>query len=175
MGIEAIKSSTPGACRDALKELFKVIVSGSESNTQKAIEQFRSYFKTLPPENVSFPRGVSAIEKWKDKSSVFKNGTPIHVRGALLYNKAVRDNGLDKKYPMIQAGDKIKFTYLKMPNPIRQNVISYPDYLPPELQLHKYIDYDTQFQKTFLGPIEPILESVGWSTEDKQTLEDFFG
>jgi len=175
MGIEAIKSSTPGACRDALKELFKVIVSGSESKTQEAIEQFRSYFKTLPPEEVSFPRGVSAIEKWKDKQTVFKNGTPIHVRGALLYNNAVRENGLDKKYPMIQAGDKIKFAYMRMPNPLRQNVISYPVYLPPELQLHKYIDYDKQFQKTFLDPIEPILGAVGWSTEDRQTLEDFFG
>lgn len=174
MGIEAIKSSTPGACRDALKELFKVIVSGSENKTQKAIEQFRQYFGTLPPEDVSFPRGVSAVDKWKDKQSVFKKGTPIHVRGALLYNRVICENGLDKKYPMIQSGDKIKFTYLKMPNPIRQNVISYPDYLPPELQLHKFIDYDKQFQKTFLGPIEPILESVGWSTEDKQTLEDFF-
>jgi len=174
MGIEAIKSSTPGACRDALKELFKVIVSGSEDKTQKAIEQFRQYFKTLPPEEVSFPRGVSAIEKWKDRQTVFKNGTPIHVRGALMYNNAVRENGLDKKYPMIQPGDKIKFSYMRMPNPLRQNVISYPDYLPPELQLHKYIDYDKQFQKTFVDPIEPILSAVGWSIENKQTLEDFF-
>jgi len=175
MGIEAIKSSTPGVCRDALKELFKVIVSGSESKTQRAIEQFKSHFKTLPPEDVSFPRGVSAIEKWKDKQTVFKNGTPIHVRGALLYNSAVKDNGLQNRYPMIQAGDKVKFSYLRMPNPIRQNVISYPEYLPPELQLHKYIDYDKQFQKTFLDPIEPILDAVGWSTENKQTLEEFFG
>ena len=175
MGIEAIKSSTPGACRDALKELFKVIVSGSETKTQQAIDQFKSYFKTLPPEAVSFPRGVSDIDKWKDKSTVFKNGTPIHVRGAIMYNHEVKNRGLQNKCQMIQSGDKIKFTYLKMPNPIRQNVVSYPDYLPPELQLHNYIDYDKQFQKTFLDPIEPILSAVGWSSEDKQTLEDFFG
>lgn len=174
MGIEAIKSSTPGVCRDALKELFKVIVSGSETKTQQSIQRFKDYFKTLPPEDVSFPRGVSAIDKWKDKQKVFKNGTPIHVRGALMYNNSIKDSGLENRYPKIQPGDKIKFTYLKMPNPIRQNVISYPDYLPPELQLHKYIDYDKQFQKTFLDPIEPILNAVGWSTEDRQTLEDFF-
>jgi DNA polymerase elongation subunit (family B) len=92
-----------------------------------------------------------------------------------MYNNAVRENGLDKKYPMIQPGDKIKFAYMRMPNPLRQNVISYPDYLPPELQLHKYVDYDKQFQKTFVDPIEPILSAVGWSIENKQTLEDFFG
>ena len=175
MGIEAIKSSTPSACRDALKELFKVIVTGNESATQKAIQQFKEYFSTLPPEQVSFPRGVNEVTKWKDRKDLYKKGTPIHVRGAILYNHYIKDKGLDKKYTMVQNGEKIKFCYLKMPNPIRENVISFPDYLPEELQLHKYIDYDTQFQKTFLDPIEPILDAIGWSTEEKVSLEDFFG
>jgi len=175
MGIEAIKSSTPSVCRDGLKELFKVIVSGSESKTQTAIQQFRQHFSSLPPEEVSFPRGVSNIDKWVDRNQIYKKGTPIHVRGALLYNNKIREDGLDKKYHQVNTGDKVKFTYLKMPNPVRENVISYPDYLPPELHLHKYVDYDKQFQKTFLDPIEPILEAVGWSSEEKQTLEDFFG
>ena len=174
MGIEAIKSSTPSVCRDGLKELFKVIVSGSESKTQTAIQQFRQHFSSLPPEEVSFPRGVSNIDKWVDRNQIYKKGTPIHVRGALLYNNKIRTDGLDKRCQQINSGDKVKFTYLKMPNPVRENVISYPDYLPPELHLHKYVDYDKQFQKTFLDPIEPILEAVGWSSEEKQTLEDFF-
>ena len=175
MGIEAIKSSTPSACRDALKELFKVIVTGDESATQKAIQQFKEYFTSLPPEQVSFPRGVNDVIKWKDRKTLYKKGTPIHVRGAILYNHTVKDKGLDKKYTMVQNGEKIKFCYLKMPNPIRENVISFPDFLPEELQLHKYIDYDTQFQKTFLDPIEPILDAIGWSTEEKVSIEDFFG
>ena len=174
MGIEAIKSSTPSACRDALKELFKVIISGSETKTQKAIQTFKEYFSTLPPEQVAFPRGVSDINKWKDNKTVYKKGCPIHVRGSLLYNNAVKDKGLDKKYTMIQNGEKIKFCYMKVPNPIKENVISFPDYLPPELQLNKYIDYDTQFEKTFLDPIIPILDAVGWNPEETQTLEDFF-
>jgi len=174
MGIEAIKSSTPSACRDALKELFKVIVSGSESKTQQAIQSFKEYFSTLKPEEVSFPRGVSDIAKWQDNKTIYKKGCPIHVRGALLYNMAVKDKGLDKKYTTIQNGEKIKFCYMKVPNPLRENVISFPDYLPTELQLEKYIDYDKQFEKTFLDPIIPILDAVGWNPEDTQTLEDFF-
>jgi DNA polymerase elongation subunit (family B) len=175
MGIEAIKSSTPSVCRDALKELFKVIVTGNENETQKAIQQFKNYFSTLPPEQVSFPRGVNEVTKWKDRKALYKKGTPIHVRGAILYNHHIADKSLNKKYTMVQNGEKIKFCYLKMPNPIRQNVISFPDFLPEELQLHKYIDYDTQFQKTFLDPIEPILDAIGWSTEEKVSIEDFFG
>lgn len=176
MGIEAIKSSTPAEVRVALKELFKVIINGSEKDTQNAIDQFKQYFAALPAEDVAAPRGISDIDKWKGSGgNIYEKGTPIHVRGALLYNHYIKDRGVDKRYREVKAGDKVKFCYLKTPNPIRENIIAFPDYLPPELQLHKYIDHDTQFQKTFLAPIEPIFEAVGWSTEDRQTLEDFFG
>lgn len=175
MGIEAIKSSTPSACREALKELFKVIISGSEAKTQKAISSFKNYFTTLSPDEISFPRGVSDIGKWADRSVVYKKGCPIHVRGALLYNASIKSKGLEKRYQTIRSGDKIKFCYLKVPNPIRENIISFPDYLPAELQLTKYIDYDKQFEKTFLDPIIPILDAVGWQQKETVSLEDFFG
>jgi len=175
MGIEAIKSSTPAACRDALKQLFKVIVSGSEANTQKAIQVFKDHFITLPPEEISFPRGVSYISKWTNRQTLYKKGTPIHVRGAILYNQQIKDKALDKKLEKIQNGEKIKFCYLKMPNPIKENVIAFPTFLPEEFGLKRYVDYDLQFQKTFVDPIEPIMQAIGWSVEEKNTLEDFFG
>ena len=174
MGIEAIKSSTPAVCRDALKQMFKVIVRGSEDDTQAAIAEFKAKFKSLSPEEVSFPRGVSELAKWSDRKLVYTKGTPIHVRGALLYNQCIKDKSLQNKYELIQAGDKVKFTYLKMPNHIRENVITFPDYLPPELQLHKYVDYDKQFDKTFLEPLRFILNAIGWQEEKTATLEDFF-
>ena len=175
MGIEAIKSSTPEPCRDALKELFKVIMSSNESEVQQSIEQFKNYFKTLPPDEIAFPRGVSKVKEYKDHNNVYKKGTPIHVRGSLLFNKQVQDLALTKKYALIQNGDKIKFVYLRTPNTIKENVIAFPDYLPEEFNLHKYIDFDLQFQKTFLDPIEPILDAVGWNSEEVASLEDFFG
>ncbi len=174
MGIEAIKSSTPAPCRDALKQIFKVIMEKDEKEVQGSIEQFKNYFKTLPPDEIAFPRGVSKVKDYQDRNTVYKKGTPIHVRGSILHNKLINDLALNKKYTPINNGDKIKFMYLRKPNPIHENVIAFTDYLPEEFGLSKYIDHETQFQKTFLDPIEPVLDAVGWSSEEVASLEDFF-
>ena len=175
MGIEAIKSSTPEPCRDALKEIFKVIMSGDEVKTQLAIKQFKRYFVSLDADKVAFPRGVSNVSDYRDSATIYRKGTPIHVRAALLHNHLLDNYSLNKKYEAIKNGEKIKFIYLKVPNSLKENVIGFSQYLPEEFKLAKYIDYELQFEKTFLAPIEPILKSIGWSSEEQSSLESFFG
>tara|TARA_Y100000004_G_scaffold74121_1_gene83266 strand:- start:86 stop:2548 length:2463 start_codon:yes stop_codon:yes gene_type:complete len=175
MGIEAVKSSTPMICRDAMKEMFKIIVQGDEKKTQTAISEFRKAFNDMPPRDIAFPRGVSNISDYADKIHIYSKGTPIHSRGSLLYNYYIKKYGLDRKYRYVNNGDKIKFIYLRKNNPIKQNVISFPDdRLPVELGLHDYIDRELQFQKTFLDPLDIILKSINWSAEPISSLEDFF-
>jgi len=174
MGIEAVKSSTPQACRSAMNEMFKIIVTGDEDKTQAAIATFKDHFKTLSPDKVAFPRGVTDVRGYADNQLIYRKGTPIHSRGSLLYNHYLKANGLDKKYQLIQSGDKIKFVYLLIPNSIQENVISFPDHLPDELGLHKYIDYNLQFKKAFLDPIDIILNAIGWHAEPQADLQQFF-
>ena len=175
MGLEMIKSSTPSSIREMMKESIKIMMTGTEDDVHKFIEDFRIRFKTLPPEEISFPRGLNGLKEYSDRVTMYKKGTPIHVKGAIIYNHYLKELGLTKQYPLIQDGEKLKFTYLKQPNPFKDMVISYPVRLPKEFGLQEYIDYDTQFSKAFLEPIKIILDCMNWTTEKSSSLEDFFG
>ena len=173
-GLEMVKSSTPSAIREKMKKSIEIMLNGTETDIHEFIDTFKSDFFELPPEEISFPRGVNGLDKYASDLTIYKSRTPIHVRGALLYNLYLAELGLEKKYPYIQEGEKLKFTYLKMPNPIKNDVISFPGRLPTEFGLDKYVDYDMQYEKTFVLPIKVILDCMGWQTEKLNTLGDFF-
>jgi DNA polymerase elongation subunit (family B) len=174
MGIEAVKSSTPAPCRKMIKDALKLMMSGTEEDVIDFIDKSRTEFKSLPPEQISFPRSVSDVVKYKSSSSIYIKGTPIHCRGALLFNHYIKKNKLDNKYSLIKNGEKIKFCYLKKPNPMHENVISFIQDFPKELNIDKYLDYDLQFEKSFVEPLKAILDAIGWNVEKTVNLELFF-
>jgi DNA polymerase elongation subunit (family B) len=175
MGLEMVKSSTPSAIREKMKQSIKIMMQGTENDIHEFIADFKVNFKKLPVEDISFPRGLNGLKDYADSVIMYKKGTPIHVKGAILYNHYLVKMGLDKKYPKIQEGEKVKFTYIKQPNPFKDMVISYPGRLPVEFGLQEYIDYDLQFDKAFIEPIKVVLDCMGWSTEKRNSLESFFG
>jgi DNA polymerase elongation subunit (family B) len=174
MGIETTRSSTPQVVRDKLKECIKLILTTDEKTVIDFIEEFRDRFISLPAEDVAFPRGVNGLERYRDIKNIYSKGTPIAVKGALIYNYMIQKKNLDRKYEAIREGDKVKFLMLKVPNPTPEKVLAFTSNLPKEFELEKYIDYDTQFQKAFIDPIKTILETVGWQHERTATLEDLF-
>ena len=175
MGLEMVKSSTPSVIRVKMREVLKLMMTGTEEDVYKFIEDFKIEFMNLPVEEISSPRGCNGISQYSDSATLYKKGTPIHVKGAILYNFHLKKLGLEKQYPLIQEGEKLKFIYLKMPNPIKDTVISFPQRLPKEFDIQQFIDYDTQFDKAFVDPIRIVLDCMGWKTEKQNTLESFFG
>ena len=173
-GIEAVRSSTPYACREKIKESLKIIMNKDELTLQQYVSDFKDKFMDMPFVEIAFPRGMRNMKEYNDSGSIYKKGTPIHVKGALLYNWMLKEKGMTNKLPPIQDGDKVKFAYLKLPNPINEHVIAVLDELPEEFGLDKYLDRDIQFTKTFLDPLSAITEVIGWQIEKKATLEDFF-
>jgi DNA polymerase elongation subunit (family B) len=172
-GIEAIKSSTPEVCRQKIKDAINVILTKSQKELHKYIDDFKTEFIKLDPESVAFPRGCNGLTTYSDPKIIYKKATPIHVRGALVYNHLIKKMKLDKKYHCIQDGDKIKFLYLREPNHIQENVITISDDgLPAELNLHKYVDYELQFEKTFLDPLKIILDAIKWSATKQMSFDD---
>ena len=174
MGVEAVKSSTPEVCRGKIKDAIRVIMNDSEDALIKFVADFKEVFKTLSPEEVAFPRSCNYLDKYVDPNSIYKKGTPIHVKGALIYNHHILKNKLQRKYPLIKDGDKIKFLMLRQPNTVKDTVISFATKIPYEFDLHKYVDYETQFTKTFTDPLRFVLDSIGWKLEREATLESFF-
>jgi DNA polymerase elongation subunit (family B) len=175
MGIEAVRSSTPSSCRDNIKTSLDIIMNKSETELHAFIESFRQKFKTMEFEDIAFPRGVSDIEKWStDRNALYDKGTPIHVKGAIIFNDLVVRKRLTNKYQSIASGEKVKFCYMKKPNPYGISVLSCPSGMPKEFGLEQYIDYDTQFDKAYIEPIKSIISTIGWNVEKTATLDDFF-
>ena len=174
MGIEAVKSSTPAPCRQAIRDALKIIMNGTEEDVQTYISNFRKEFESLPVEEVAFPRSCNNLGKFSSPRDIYAKGCPMHVRGSLMYNYYVKKKKLSHKYPLIQEGEKIKFVHLKMPNRIGENVISFFQTLPKELDLHGSIDWDMQFEKSFLSPVKVVLDAIGWTPEKQNTLEFLF-
>lgn len=174
MGLEAKKSSTPEICRKKLKEAYKMSLNGSEEQLIEFIDKFKKEWVLLPADKIAFPRSVNSLNKWKSELSIFKKGTPINSKGSLIFNYLVKKKKLENKIPLINEGEKIKYVLLKIPNPTGSGVIAFNGFLPKELSIDKYIDYDIMFDKAFIKPLICVLDSVGWTVEKKVTLPDFF-
>ena len=174
MGLEIVRSSTPACVQDSLKEAVRLCLTSDEATLQDYIKKTRKEFVNLPAEDIAFPRGCNNLQKYTDSANIYAAKTPMQVRGSLLYNFYLKKHKLDQKYEMIQEGDKIKFLYLKEPNTLKENCISFITKIPTEFNIHRYVDYDLMFEKAFLDPMDTIVQALGWQTEKVNTLEDLF-
>lgn len=173
-GLEVVKSTTPAIIKKALEDCLIIFLSGDENEFVEYVENFRKKFYTYSIEQISFPQAINGLEKYAHNETIYIKSTPIYVRAGLMYNKLLVDKKLDKIYQSIKSGDKVKFVYLKLPNPTKENVIAYPDKLPKELDLSQYVDYNTMYEKGFVKPLTPLAQAANWKMEKINTIDMFF-
>ena len=111
--------------------------------------------------------------------------SPLQERGYAIssgesfVNSSRKEKGLTNKYQTIMEGDKIKFLELRQPNSLGSNVISFIGKFPDELDIHRFIDYDVMYIKSFIEPLSFITNIIDWKIDrsfgTQTTLEDFFG
>lgn len=178
-GIESIKTTTPEFCRGVINELIPMFLFKTNDEFISEYQKAVSGFYKLTPEEISIPTGVSDVDKYTvdtvidsyfDNDDVVetimhKKGSPVYCKASVYYNKLLLDKSLTNWYQKIENGDKIKFVYLKSPNPIKNNVVAYLDKLPLEFGLHKYVDYDIMLEKTLEKPIKRIADILNWKLE----------
>ena len=174
VGIEVARSSTPLVIRNALKKTLDIMLNKDETALQEFIKDFRQEFMNLELNDISFPTGVSDIEKWKDSNDSWISRTPIHVKAAITYNNLLLKHKLNTKYPLIRNGDKIKYIYLKQPNPMRSTAIAFISQLHKEFNIEQYIDRETQLQKTFIDPVKSFTDILNWNIKKTLQLDTLF-
>ena len=174
MGISAVKSSTPAICRDNIKKSIDILMNGNQEELFDFLDTAKDSFMKAPAEDIMFPRGVNNIRKYTGQDTLYTKGTPIHVKGALLFNRFLKEKNLEKKYEKIEEGEKIKFCYLKQPNPVFDTVFAIKDILPKEFELQEFIDYERQWEKAFTEAVKDIVDARGWQMKKSSSLFDFF-
>lgn len=174
MGMDAIRSNIPEPCRNKLKECYRIILQGNENDLIEAVADFKEKWFEFPIEEIAFNSSINGLSKYHDPEEVYIKGAPNHVKGALNFNNFIKQNGMDSKYPKIQEGEKIKFVYMKKPNPIFDTVLAFPGFFPYDGDVEHYVDRELMWEKAFVKPLVNILEAIDWDYERQASLEDFF-
>lgn len=174
VGLKAVAAGSLSiTCRENIKKAYEFIINDDYSGLLELRDKYKKEFNSLSVEDISMPKTCNNVEKYTGVEELWGKKTPFHVKGALIYNNMLKELNLNNKYPSIKEGDKVKYTYLIEPNPTQANVIAFADKLPKEFDIHQFIDYNMQFEKSFVDSVTPVLDAVGWKWEGNNSLEQF--
>lgn len=169
MGMESVKGGMPDFSKEALVACYTAALEGDESKVHQIVADTESYFHSLGVNDIALVKNVNNIEKWEHDVNLYKSGTPMHVKAAIIHNMMV-DKVEAKRVPKIESGSKIKYVELNVPNPTRQSVIAFDTFMPSEFEIEPYVNYELMFEKAFLQPLQIFLDAVGWHREEVNTL-----
>lgn len=170
MGYGGKKSNIPAICRIALRDCVDIIMNKSEDLLQEYIDNFKELFYNSKFIDIAQTTSCKGVNEYVDSRTVYKKGTPIAVRGAILHNTLLKDLKLENRIEKITPNDKVKCCYLVLPNILNENIIASVKELPIEFELDEFIDYHLQYEKTFTNQLNKITDIIGWSHKKEINL-----
>jgi len=181
-GLDIVKSSTPMFCRTNLKDaLYYMMMTSDRDKTTDILRDIYEEFKASDIEQISSPRRVNNYTKYAESldyyetNGVFiKKGTPQHVKSSIYYNHVVNIKKI-KGQSFIENGNDIKYIYVNPDNIVRSPTIAFSGKYPEEFKSIFNIDYNAQWNKTFLNTMNDFFDIMGWGkvTLEKNNLDDF--
>lgn len=170
MGLEIIKSSTPKWSQKYLKEAIPHILDKDENDLRNWLKSIKDEFLKADPTEIAAVGGVSRLDYDLQNDTV-----PIGSRAAIRHNMFIAEHNLEDKYAPIQPGEKCKRIFLIEPNVFNTNVIAFTnDGFVSEIEKHNCIDYDMNFEKNFLKPLELMISVLGYDIEkETDSLDDW--
>jgi len=169
-GIETVRSDTPNFCKEKLDDLLKYMFEVKLKDQKKVLSKIREVNKEFKNANISdiaIPKGVSDYTKYASPTEhyvqnglIYPNGCPIHVRASMNYNYLVQT----LKLPLmpITNGTKVKFVHTSKINQLDQDVVAFINEWPEEFNNEFSIDYDRQFNRTFMSVIQRFFDVLKW-------------
>lgn len=171
-GFEAIRSTYKKQWRDWLKETYKIALYKTIEDVQEKVLEVEGVFRSMAIHDIATVILLSDLEKYSNENGTAIKGATKQAKAALNYNKLKKIhklNGLD-----IQSGDKLLYVNLVKNNPFGIDVIGFPEYLPEEFGLDKYIDYNSIFSKNFLDPLTNFLVAIGETPKKQASAMSLF-
>jgi DNA polymerase elongation subunit (family B) len=174
-GVEIVQSSSSKFVRDTLKNLLKhIFTKKKEFNVVELatiLKKYKEEFKLKNIEDIAASSSIGDYEKHvlmdKDKL-VLEKACPIHVRAAAIYNHKLFNSKYKKKYQPIRSGEKVKYYHVKTAN-LDENVFAFISGSFP-VEFAPSMDYDTQFSKNIVQPINRFVEAMGYSPVSPQLV-----
>jgi len=165
-GVELVRSSTPLFARNKIVDIVKYLFSHPDDfnikDLLKLVKDLRKEFELADIDDIAMQSSVSKYDTkvLDDKNSLsFVSGAHFAVKASAYHNYLLFKNpSLQSKYEFVKSGTKIKYYYVKnskMNDMFAYVRGSYPMEFGPE------VDYDIQFFKSIISPINSIISPLG--------------
>ena len=157
---------------------MNIIMGGTEKELNTFIQDFRDEFMSLSPEEIAYPRSCNGVKSFAELTNCLHLALPYMSRVLFCITIWWRRMTYLTSIRIFKRVTRCGLCISSYFNIYQSSAFSFITFMPKELDIYKYIDYDAQFEKSFVEPLKFITDKIKWLIDSSYgtqgTLEDFF-